>query len=79
MIVLESVLTVKTKYVKLDFISVLLNVDGAEEQRDALARTLYNGVVNWIIEQINQKVFYLIEFILNTFNLEDLQRRRRVD
>ncbi|KAJ3089172.1 hypothetical protein HK102_007026 [Quaeritorhiza haematococci] len=53
---LENVLTSKTKLVRRDLISMFLDSDGAAEQRDALARTLYSVAFTWVMDQMNNKL-----------------------
>ncbi|KAJ3126609.1 hypothetical protein HK098_007364 [Nowakowskiella sp. JEL0407] len=53
---LEDTLTFKTVVIRKEVSTVLLDVQGAIEQRDALAKALYVGLFNWVVEQINEKV-----------------------
>ncbi|KAJ3130242.1 hypothetical protein HK098_004289 [Nowakowskiella sp. JEL0407] len=53
---LEDTLTFKTVVIRKEVSTVLLDVQGAIEQRDALAKSLYVGIFNWIAEQINEKL-----------------------
>ncbi|KAI7875124.1 hypothetical protein K492DRAFT_102428, partial [Lichtheimia hyalospora FSU 10163] len=52
---LESTLTHKLKLLGKEFCTAFLTVDGATQQRDSLARTLYTILVLWVTDQINQK------------------------
>jgi len=53
---LEIVFSYKTKLVKKELCTVFLDEDGATENRDSLARTLYSLLFAWINENINQKL-----------------------
>ena len=53
---LEFALTVKTKPAKRDFCTVLLSAQGAGEQKNELARTVYSLLFRWIIEHINTRL-----------------------
>ncbi|KAI9323376.1 chitin synthase-domain-containing protein [Dichotomocladium elegans] len=51
---LESTLTHKLKLLGKEFCTAFLTVQGATQQRDALARTLYTILVFWIVDQLNK-------------------------
>lgn len=53
---LEIVFSYKTKLVKKELCTVFLDEDGAAENRDNLAKTLYSLLFAWINENINQKL-----------------------
>jgi chitin synthase len=53
---LESVLSYKTKLVKKELCTVFLDPEGASENRDDLAKTLYSLLFAWINENINQRL-----------------------
>ncbi|KAI8920090.1 chitin synthase-domain-containing protein [Powellomyces hirtus] len=53
---MEAVLTYRTKMVGRDITTVFLDSEGAEKQRDSLARALYSVAFSWVVEQINDKL-----------------------
>ncbi|KII91880.1 glycosyltransferase family 2 protein [Plicaturopsis crispa FD-325 SS-3] len=53
---LEAALSYKTKLVKKELCTVFLDPDGASDNRDDLAKTLYSLLFAWINENINQKL-----------------------
>ncbi|KAG5643421.1 hypothetical protein DXG03_000965 [Asterophora parasitica] len=53
---LESALSYKTKLMKKELCTVFLDPDGASDNRDDLAKTLYSLLFGWLNEHINQKL-----------------------
>lgn len=55
---LETCLTYKLKLIGKEVCTLFLNPQAANEQRDELARALYNVLFTWIVESINRKICY---------------------
>lgn len=53
---LESILSYKTKLVKKELCTVFLDPDGASDNRDDLAKSLYSLLFSWLNEHINQRL-----------------------
>ncbi|KAH6903325.1 chitin synthase 8 [Coprinopsis sp. MPI-PUGE-AT-0042] len=53
---LESTMSYKTKMVKKELCTVFLDVEGAELNRDELAKTLYSLLFGWVNEYVNQRL-----------------------
>lgn len=53
---LEEVLTYKTKMIKNEVCTILLDADGAASNRDDLAKSLYSLLFAWINEHLNEKL-----------------------
>ncbi|TFK50010.1 glycosyltransferase family 2 protein [Heliocybe sulcata] len=53
---LEAVLSCKTKLVRKELCTVFLDPDGASDNRDNLAKTLYSLLFTWLNEYVNRKL-----------------------
>ncbi|KAF7292507.1 Glycosyltransferase family 2 protein [Mycena kentingensis (nom. inval.)] len=53
---LETSLSLKTKLVKKELCTVFLDPDGAADNRDDLAKSLYSLLFSWINEHMNQRL-----------------------
>ncbi|KAF8625844.1 hypothetical protein AX17_006740 [Amanita inopinata Kibby_2008] len=53
---LESALSYKTKMLKKELCTVFLDPDGASDNRDDLAKTLYSLLFGWLNEHVNQRL-----------------------
>ncbi|KAI9811879.1 MAG: hypothetical protein M1827_005230 [Pycnora praestabilis] len=68
---LEISLGYRTKTIHRERVTVMLDPQGARENADELARTLYSLVVAYVIESINSRVCAPEEAVANTISLID--------
>jgi chitin synthase len=69
---LQMVLTYKMKKVGKDSVSLLLNSENAQKQRDSFARSLYRALFGWILDKLNEKLCRYDEEWSNFISLLDL-------
>lgn len=68
---LEQSLGYKTKTIKKERVTIMLDANGARDHADELARTLYSMLVAWIIESGNERMCAMEDGIANTISLVD--------
>ena len=68
---LETSLGHKTKTIRRERVTVMLDPRGARENADELARTLYSLLVAHIVETINQRTCALEDTVANTISIVD--------
>ncbi|KAK2758196.1 hypothetical protein FQN54_004040 [Arachnomyces sp. PD_36] len=68
---LENSLGYKTKTLHRERVTVMLDPNGARNNADELARTLYSLLVTYVIEQINQRTCAVEEAVANTVSVVD--------
>ncbi|KAK2740533.1 hypothetical protein FQN57_006036 [Myotisia sp. PD_48] len=68
---LEVSLGYKTKTIRRERVTVMLEPKGARENADEFARTLYSLLVAYVIENINQKICAAEDAVANTISIVD--------
>ncbi|QIX00853.1 hypothetical protein AMS68_006370 [Peltaster fructicola] len=68
---LETSLGYRTKTLQRERVTIMLDVKGARENADELARTLYSLLVAFIMERINERLCAAEESIGNTVSIVD--------
>ena len=68
---LEANLGYKTKTIQRERVTVMLDPNGARENADDLARTLYSLLVAYVIEHINQRLCAPEDAVANTISIVD--------
>ncbi|KAN0059843.1 Chitin synthase, class 8 [Thecaphora frezii] len=80
---LEEALTFKTKLIKNEVCTILLDADGASNHRDDLAKALYSLLFAWINESLNEKFcrddFDTFVGILDLPGFQNLSRGNSLD
>ncbi|SPO40578.1 probable chitin synthase 8 [Pseudozyma flocculosa] len=80
---LEEALTYKTKMIKNEVCTILLDADGASNHRDDLAKSLYSLLFAWINESLNEKFcrddFDTFVGILDLPGFQNLSRGNSLD
>ncbi|EGP90005.1 CHS5 chitin synthase, class V [Zymoseptoria tritici IPO323] len=68
---LEQSLGYRTKMLRRERVTIMLDPKGARENADELARTLYSLLVALVMEKINQKTCAVEEAVANTISVVD--------
>ncbi|RAK73582.1 chitin synthase class Va [Aspergillus fijiensis CBS 313.89] len=68
---LETSFGYKTKTIRRERVTVMLDPKGARQNADDLARTLYSLLVAYVIETINQKICAAEDSVANTVSVVD--------
>ena len=68
---LESNFGYRTKTIRRERVTVMLDPKGAQQNADELARTLYSLLVAYVIEAANQKICAAEDSVANTISLVD--------
>lgn len=80
---LEESLTCKTKVIGKEVCTVLLDADGASNNRDDLATFLYEALFSWLNEHLNKKLsndkFYAFVGLLDIPGLQNISRGNSLD
>ncbi|KAE9991826.1 hypothetical protein EG327_010845 [Venturia inaequalis] len=68
---LEQCLGYKTKKLHNERVTVMLDPEGARQNADEMARTLYSLLVAWVVESMNSRISVPEETIGNTISIVD--------
>ncbi|CAL5868156.1 uncharacterized protein PFLUO_LOCUS2380 [Penicillium psychrofluorescens] len=68
---LEISLGYRTKMIHRERVTVMLDPQGARQNADALARTIYSLLVTYVIETVNQKICAAEHSVANTISIVD--------
>lgn len=68
---LENNFSYKTKTIRRERVTIMLDPKGAQQNADELARTLYSLVVAYVIEAANQRICAAEDSVANTISLVD--------
>nr|ANG56510.1 chitin synthase 5.1 [Ustilago esculenta] len=80
---LDEALTYKTKMIRNEVCTILLDADGASDHRDDLAKSLYSLLFAWVNESLNQKLcrddFHTFIGLLDLPGFQNLSRANSLD